>query len=46
MEYAHTAVVGSWIAWWLGCLLLLRWLGFSSTWRPELARPSPAATEV
>ena len=24
MEYAHPAIVGSWTAWWLACILLLR----------------------
>jgi hypothetical protein len=33
MEYAHPAIVGSWIAWWLGAILVLRLAGFSSTWR-------------
>jgi len=35
MEYAHRAVVGSWLAWWLGCILLLRSVGFARTWRAE-----------
>jgi hypothetical protein len=33
MEYAHPALVGAWIAWWLACILLLRSLAFTSTWR-------------
>lgn len=33
MEYAHPAIVGSWMAWWLGCILLLRTVGFSRTWQ-------------
>jgi hypothetical protein len=38
MEYAHPAIVGSWMAWWLGGILVLRVVGFSSVWRSELHR--------
>ena len=41
MEYAHPAIVGSWMAWWLACILVLRSAGFANVWRPELSR-SPA----
>jgi hypothetical protein len=40
MEYAHPAIVGSWMAWWLGCILLLRTVGFARSWRQARA---PAA---
>ena len=38
MEYAHLAIVGSWMAWWLACILVLRSAGFTSAWRPHLSR--------
>jgi hypothetical protein len=43
MEYAHPALVGAWIAWWLACILLLRSIAFASRWRltndPPRAHP-------
>jgi hypothetical protein len=39
MEYAHMAVVGSWIGWWLAGVLLLRSIGFSSRWRDRFSAP-------
>jgi hypothetical protein len=41
MEYAHLAIVGSWLAWWLACTLLLRSVGFSGTWRAALLPETP-----
>jgi hypothetical protein len=40
MEYAHPAVVGSWLAWWLGAILLLRTLAFSRSWRLTPSSPT------
>jgi hypothetical protein len=41
MEYAHLAIVGSWLAWWFGCILLLQSVGFSRTWRSDLLPGRP-----
>lgn len=43
MEYAHLAIVGSWLAWWLACTLLLRSVGFLGTWRSEFLPERPAS---
>ena len=43
MEYAHPAIVGSWMAWWLACILALRSIAFSTIWRPELGRVDTGA---
>ncbi len=43
MEYAHPAIVGSWMGWWLACTLVLRSAGFAAVWRPELSRSAVTA---
>jgi hypothetical protein len=39
MEYAHPAIVWSWIVWWLVSIMFLRSLAFSRHWRSELDTP-------
>jgi hypothetical protein len=45
MEYAHPALVWSWIGWWVASVFVLRSYGFASYWRPALSI-RPAVGEI